>query len=255
MVPTAYDNAGGSNYRELIFYSYPLYMTITINKKPYTFAASFAELTIDTYLTFRGYFSLPLIERVAKYTGIPAEVLSGLHVKNFNIIAGAVEFIEDETTLNALAVSYEGRNIGLDTFENIERAKKFIKPGIYQGIVKVAELYTRDYVAGRPLLEKWGVCVFYINQLNEFFARFKAMNTHEYTEMESEAGVENLSKFGHWPIVFRMAKERGTTNDAILNMTAIEVYTEMLHNFETAEYQKRLQKITDARRQHFSKVR
>ena len=229
-------------------------MTITIDKKPYTFAASFAELTIDAYLTFRGYFGLPLVERVAKYTGIPAEVLIGLSVKNFNIIAGAVEYIEDETTLNALAVPYEGSNIGLSTFGNIERAKGFIKPGIYQGIVKVAELYTKDYVAGKPLLEKWGVCTFYINQLNAFFDRFKAMNAHEYSEMETEAGVESLSKFGHWPIVFRMAKERGTTNDAILNMTAIEVYTELLHNFEVSEYQKRMQAIADARAVHFGKV-
>lgn len=229
-------------------------MTITIDKKPYTFAASFAELTIDAYLTFRGYFSLPLVERVAKYTGIPIEVLSGLAVKNFNIIAGAVEYIEDETTLNALAVPYNGSNISLSTFGNIERAKGFIKPGIYQGIVKVAELYTKDYVAGRPLLEKWGVCVFYINQLNAFFDRFKAMNAHEYSEMEAEAGVESLSKFGHWPIVFRMAKERGTTNDAILNMTAIEVYTELLHNFEVSEYQKRMQAIADQRAVHFGKV-
>lgn len=229
-------------------------MTITIDKKPYTFAASFAELTIDAYLTFRGYFSLPLVERVAKYTGIPIEVLSGLAVKNFNIIAGAVEYIEDETTLNALAVPYEGSNIGLSTFGNIERAKGLIKPGIYQGIVKVAELYTKDYVAGKPLLEKWGVCVFYINQLNAFFDRFKAMNAHEYTEMETEAGVEKLGTFSHWPIVFRMAKERGTTNDAILNMTAIEVYTELLHNFEVSEYQKRMQAIADQRAVHFGKV-
>lgn len=245
-------------------------MTITIDKKPYTFAASFAELTIDSYLTFRGYFGLPLVERVAKYTGIPAEFLSGLTVKNFNIIAGAVEFIEDETTLNALAVPYEGwkiyrydtseqmlinASVHVNSFGKIEKAKGFIKPGIYGGIVKVAELYTGDKITGKPLLEKWGVCVFYINQLNDFFARFKAMNAHEYTEMELEAGVEKLGTFSHWPIVFRMAKERGTTNDAILNMTAIEVYTEMLHNFETSEYQKRLQKITDARNQHFAKLR
>ena len=229
-------------------------MTITIDKKPYTFAASFAELTIDTYLTFRGYSKLKSMERLSKYTGIPIEVLDGLDLKILNIISNAVEFIEDETTLNALAVPYNGSNISLSTFGNIERAKGFIKPGIYQGIVKVAELYTKDYVAGKPLLEKWGVCVFYINQLNAFFDRFKAMNAHEYSEMETEAGVESLSKFGHWPIVFRMAKERGTTNDDILNMTAIEVYTELLHNFEVSEYQKRMQAIADARAVHFGKV-
>ena len=244
-------------------------MTITIEKKPYTFAASFAELTIDTYLTFRGYFSLPLVERVAKYTGIPIEVLSGLAVKNFNIIAGAVEYIEDETTLNALAAPYDGWEISrydtpeqmlinasvhVNSFGKLEKAKGFIKPGIYGGIVKVAELYTGDKITGRPLLEKWGVCVFYINQLNAFFDRFKAMNAHEYSEMETEAGVESLSKFGHWPIVFRMAKERSTTNDAILNMAAIEVYTELLHNFEVSEYQKRMQAIADARAVHFGKV-
>ena len=51
-----------------------------------------------------------------------------------------------------------------------------------------------------------------------------------------------------------MAKERGTTNDAILNMTAIEVYTELLHNFEVSEYQKRMQAIADQRAVHFGKV-
>lgn len=230
-------------------------MTITIDNTPYTFAASFAELTIDTYLSFRACFGLPLVERVAKYTGIPIEVLNTLTVKNFNIIAGAVDFIEDETTLNALATPYTGGNIGLSTFGNIERAKGYIKNGIYQGIIKVAELYTKDYVAGKPLLEKWGVCLFYINQLNDFFAKFKGMNAHEYSEMELEAGVEDLAKFGHWPIVFRIGRERGMTNDQVLNMTAVEVYTELLHNFETDVYQKRLQNIANDRAAHFSKFK
>jgi len=66
--------------------------------------------------------------------------------------------------------------------------------------------------------------------------------------------VERLEPFGHWATVFKIGKERGKTNDEVLAMTAIEVYTQMLHEFEVSEYQKRYETLARERQKHMDSI-
>lgn len=225
-------------------------MTIKINGIDYTFKTSFDEFTIDEYLPLTKFFTFPVVERVSAFTSIPVEILNGLTVENFNHIAEAVSFIEQETILNALAEPFEGKDIALDSFQKIEKAK-----GIISDIIAVAELYTGTEVKGKQLLSQWNKCVFYLRSITAFFERFKELSLHEYTEEELEADVELLEGFKHYPIVFKYGKNRGMTNDEVLQVPAIEIYTELLYDYRISEYEKRYSEVVRNRQEHFSKVK
>lgn len=231
-------------------------MKITINGTSYEFKTSFAELTVSDYIKAIQADGKPVVERVAVYTGIPLEVLNGLQVANFTRIADMVSYIEGEDILTALCEPYEGKDVSLDTYGNFEHAKSLMKGrGMLDAIAQVVEVYTGESIADKPLIEHWNKCMFYLKSISAFLERFKRLSEFKYEDDELEAGVEALEGFGHWPTVFKIGKERGMTNDQVLNMTAIEVYMQMLHEFEVSEYQKSYNELKQAQQEHFNKLK
>ena len=222
-------------------------MTIKINDTEYSFNTSFNEFTIDEYLPLLSVINLPIIERVSKYTSIPIEILNSIALENVSAIIEAVSFIENYSVLNALAVPYLGTDIGLQSFGKFEQAKS-------KTIIEIVEIYTGEKIIGKPLLEVWNMCQFYSNSLNGFVNKFKKLNLHEYTDEELEADVEVLEGFKHYGIVFTYGKNRGMTNDQVLNLPAIEVYTELLYDYERAEYEKRYNQVMQQHQEHFNKL-
>jgi hypothetical protein len=199
---------------------------------------------------------LPVAERISKYTGIPLDVLNGLTLENFSNILDSVAFVEQEEILNALADSCECKDVGLETFSKLEKAKGLIQSSdMLSALVPITELYTGETISGTPLLSSWGKVTFYLKSLSAFFEKFKRLNLHEYTEEELEADVELLEGFKHYPVVFRYGKNRGMKNDEVLQMPAIEIYTELLYDYEQSEYEKRYSEVMKQRQEHFSKLK
>jgi hypothetical protein len=230
-------------------------MTVNINGTTYHFKTSFAELTVSEYITMLQAADKPPHERVAAYAGIPVEILTGLQLENFNRISEVVAYVEQEHILMAMLEPYTGKDVALDTYGNLEHAKSLLKgKSMLSAIVDVVEVYTGENIGARPLIEHWQKVVFYLNSISAFFDRFKRLSEFKYEDEEIEAGVEMLEGFAHWPTVFKIGKERGMTNDQVLAFTAIEVYTQMLHEFEVSEYQKRYTELQRQRQEHFNKI-
>lgn len=230
-------------------------MIIKINGVDYNYKTSFAELTIDEYIELSKHCLLPIAGRVSKFTGIPLEILNGISLENFSNIAQSVSFIEQSELLNALAETFDGKDVGLESFDKIEKAKGLIrKSSITDAIISIVELYTGEEIKGGELLKHWHKCLFYLNSLQAFFKRFEALSLHEYTDEEIEAGVEDLERFKHFPIVFKIGKERAMSNDEVLAMPAIEVYTELLYDYERSQYEQRYSQILRQQQEHAAKV-
>lgn len=226
-------------------------MRIKLFDREYDLPESFAELTIDKYISYTAAFNKPFIERLSLYTGISIEVLDLLTIEAIGNISGIVSFIEKPDLLEQLCEPFTGVDVGLESLHKMERAKKLVKEG---GAIAVAEFYTGKKISGGALLEHWQVVQFYYKSLNSFFERFKEMNNHEYSDEEIEAGVEDLDVFGYFPMVVAYGKNRGLTNDQVLALPAIEIYTELLLDYRRANYQKNLQQIQKDREAHFSKL-
>lgn len=231
-------------------------MTLTINGTEYTFKTSFNEYTVAEYVQAMACFSLPIVERVSKLTGIPVDALNGLSIQNFGVIAEAVAFTEQSEILAALSAAHECKDVAVESFDKMEKAKAIISASnLLNAITDVVKLYNGEAIAARPLLSEWNRCMFYIESLSKFFDKFKELSLHEPSEEEVEAGIDSLSGFRHYPIVFRIGRERGMSNDAVLEMSAIEVYTELLYDYRESEFKKRLQEVHRQKQEHLDKLK
>jgi hypothetical protein len=230
-------------------------MTIKINNKDYSFKTAFNEFTIDEYLSMLKVSGSPVGERVSVYTGIPLEVLQSLPLENFAQICEAVSFIEQDNILSALSVQCELKDVGLESFGKLEKAKGLIKEDFVSALIPITELYTGEEIKGKPLLEVWLKVLHYMKSLPAFFEKFKRLNLHEYSDEELEADVEVLEAYKHYPIVFKYGKARGMKNDEVLELPAIEIYTELLYDYDSSEYEKRYGEVIRQRQEHFSKLK
>lgn len=214
-------------------------MIVSIDGNNYDVKTSFSEYTLTEFVCVIESIELSLIERVSVASNIPVEVLSKLSLANFNNIISMVEFVEDEKTLNAICEPAECINVGLLSFEKIEAAKSFLSENKK---IEAVEVYT-GAISNKQLLSVWYQYSFYLNSLLNFFQKFKRLTETTYTDIEIAAGVEVFEKFKHYPVVFKMAQSRGMTNNEVLEMTAIEVYTELLFEFEKEKYSERYKEI------------
>lgn len=230
-------------------------MTVNIDGVVYSYKTNFAEFTLEEYVNIIQHATKDNIEKISIYTGIPVEKLNKIQLENLGQIIETVRSLENSELLAILCDKYEGKNIGVDTYGKFEKAKQLMKgSNLFVAIPAIVELYTGELVKDKPLLETWNICLHYINSISDFLKRFKRLNEHVYSDEEIEAEVERLEGFAHWATVFKIAKERGMSNDAVLNMTAIEVYTEMLYEFERNEYTQRYNEVIKQRQEHFNKV-
>ena len=86
-------------------------------------------------------------------------------------------------------------------------------------------------------------------------SRFSDLNNHKHTEEEEEADVSKFESFGFFPTVVKIARERGMHNNEVLNMTAIEVMTEILYDYAKSTYSKDLNDIQQRNADHASKTK
>lgn len=231
-------------------------MTITINEIEYSFADSFSELTIDKYVEFISLVNTPPMERLSKYTGIPIEVINRMQLIQVAMLSDALSFIEQENLLNAVAEPYTGPSVNSCSYRKLIKVKPLLRDStiIQQGI-KIAEIYTGEKLTGTPLLESWGKVSFYMQSLFAFFERFKRLNEHQYTDEELSAGVEQLGIYGDFATIVKIGRERGLKNDEVMEISAEEIYMEMMLDFDRSEYEKRYSELIEHRRKHFESIK
>ena len=231
-------------------------MIVKINGTDYAFKTSFYELTFAEYLPMLLAAEKPAMERLSIYTGIAVDLLSQLQLQYLAYLTDATAFAENTDILNALAQPYDGTYVGLETFGKMETAKRRLKDKtILEAIPEIVKVYTGRDISNEPLCDVWHLAMFYVNSVSTFFNRYRRLSEHTYSDEELEAGVEIFEGFGHFTTVVKIGRERGLTNDEVLNLSAEEVYMELLLDFERTEFEKNLHRIYKEREEHFAKVR
>ena len=231
-------------------------MTVKINGTDYTFKTSFYDLTFGEYLPMLLAAEKPAIERLSIYTGIPVELLSQLQLQYLTHLCEAVSFVENTDALSELATPYNGTYVGLETFSKMETVKRRLKDkSVLEAIPEIVKVYTERDITNEPLRDVWHLAMFYVSSVSTFFTRYRRLSEHTYSDEELEAGVEIFEGFGHFPTVVKIGRERGLTNDEVLNLSAEEVYMELLLDFERTEFEKNLHRIYREREEHFAKIK
>lgn len=73
--------------------------------------------------------------------------------------------------------------------------------------------------------------------------KYKRLGDYEPTAEEFEAGIERLSSFGSWGTATAYARRSNMKTKDVFELSAGEVYTTLLLDFEESELQKRLHEI------------
>jgi len=231
-------------------------MIVTIGEKKYSFKTSFAEYTINEYMELmESFHELPMIQKISKCSNIPVDVLNTLSVADFTSICEQLRFIDNEEMLNVLSEPYNGKDVGLESYRKMEKCKALIgQSSFVRALPLIADMYSKRYIDGKPLIEVWGVVSFYNNSVTTFFEKFSRLSQHEYEDEELEAGIEALEVYKHYPIVFRIAAERSMSNDEVLELPAVEIYMQMMFEFDRSKFQTEYEKVIQQQQEHADKI-
>lgn len=145
-----------------------------------------------------------------------------------------ISFLEDPTTYPPC----KALEIQLDTYDRLEQCKLAVNEGrLYQKAIKAAQIY---YPQERNVGQLVGLGVDIIQQLAIFLASYTEVLRYRPTPQEQNAGINELAEMGTWGTVYVMAGKDLAKMKTILDQPAIQVYTAMVYNAKSAEYQKRL---------------
>ena len=219
---------------------------IKINDKLYSIKTEWKEFSFKEYCVIISASTLPILEKISTYTGLPLPTIEKLNLEQLSFICDAVGFMEqpDNALLFAEAFS-DDLNIGRRTYKELEQSLIFLRKveNPLTAIDKVVKIYYDEDIADLPALKVLGKCTHVLNLISKFVAEFKRLNEYEPTIEELEAGVEELSKFGFFGTAVQFARKYGQTHDEILKMPAREVYTTLLYDFEQSEVERKLNQI------------
>lgn len=90
---------------------------------------------------------------------------------------------------------------------------------------------------------------FFFDCIRKFLERYKRLNDFKYEDDQLQAGVQRLEVFGSFGTMINIARNNNMTYKQVSELPAAEVYTMLLLDFETSEYEKRLQEIWRQRNQ------
>lgn len=132
-----------------------------------------------------------------------------------------------------------------ETFEKIELAKKAMSAGYapYRLLIELVVIYYgEDAIKGKaaPVLALGALI---LQDLNQFFERFKDLAGQPPSEDEEEAGVEALHSFGPYGIAENLASKYGGKPYDIFGWSAEEVYLELTYQLAKSRYQENLRDI------------
>lgn len=189
-----------------------------------------------------------IIERINAVTNIPIEHLLEVNIESFGNICNILEYIDKLDIAQHFGGLEIDLNVGKESYGDLEKARQeinqsgsWIKAANKVGLIylkeDINELHLPLAIAKiRPVFDK----------INEFLEKYRKLFEGEVEAEEQMAGVEVLSKFGSFPTIDRLAIAYGKTHDEVLAMPAEIVYTKLLYDLESSEYQEKLHKIKSA---------
>jgi hypothetical protein len=82
--------------------------------------------------------------------------------------------------------------------------------------------------------------MFFFDQINQFFERYKRLNDYKPSALEELADVDQFKKYGAKITIKSLCDKFHKTMGEVLAMRAEEVYEYLLIDFEEHQYAKRL---------------
>ena len=223
-------------------------ITVKTNKNAYEVPTNFDELTWNKYVALVNVSDGNIIERLKVATGITEDELLELSITDLKTIAE----ISCYTDILFVAEKYGGIeldiNIGKETYGKLELARQaIIQSGSWvKAAQKVGLVYLNEDISEYQLPLAMAKIKTVFELLNEFLTKFKKLYEGETEAEEELAGVEVFRRFGSFPTIDRLAITYGITHDEVLEMPAEIVYTKLLYDLESSEYQEKLHKIKSA---------
>jgi hypothetical protein len=128
-------------------------------------------------------------------------------------------------------------DISLMSYNLFEQGKKAISEGKpYQRIIKAGKIYFPEEKNSVRLI---GLGLSILNQIALFLENYRDMLEDPPEKNAVEAGIEELSGFGHWGTAYNLVGRDLFKIDQMLALPAIKVYTALHYSWKEAKYQKR----------------
>lgn len=90
--------------------------------------------------------------------------------------------------------------------------------------------------------------MFFFQQLDSFYEKFKRLKDYKPESDEILAGVNRFDRYKSFNTLKFLAREMGKTYDEILHLTASEIYMTLIHDMDTSLYMRDLRKIKEMKK-------
>lgn len=224
---------------------------ITINKK------EAYNLRIDyESVIFREYCELLKLNNEKQRTFNQIAILANMELKKvkrlkpvaIEMLKPFLEFLQDSEAIRCIQLpeNISHIQIGDETWHKLEQVKMILKDADpIQVMPEIVKIYIDLDINELKMSEAMPIVNHFFLQLKDFFAKFVRLNDYKPTNDELMSGVRQLDYLGYVNTLDALAQGNLLNYDGILKTSADTVYTKLLKDFETSEYQKRLKKTSE----------
>lgn len=124
--------------------------------------------------------------------------------------------------------------INIKSYNLFEKAKKACSQGKpYQKLLRVAKVYYPDE---KNVVRLIGLGLSIVHQIAVFLEHYQDMIEDPGDPLKVQAGVEELTAFGHWGTAFNLAGHDLEKVDRVLEMPTIKVYTALHYSWRESKF-------------------
>jgi hypothetical protein len=137
-------------------------------------------------------------------------------------------------------------NIGDKSWSMLEASKMHIKNSVNglltvsESLANVAQIYTGIDIMNMPFEDARPIAIYFRNQLETFFAKYKKLTEYKPTKEQVQAGISRFEKYGFFTTLHALAKGDLLKYDSILDQKASVVYQTLVIDYENSDYAKQL---------------
>lgn len=232
----------------------PMEIKILTNKgeKRVKLPTAWPEVTADLYARLYGKSGIPLIAEILEFE---PETVEALPREVFNMIAGAVSFLDSEVP-QIMPEQFEALNVGTCTVGQLEKANEFVNNyPVWDAAPYLYAIYeTPEYVEAKafaraqelfelPIQTIYAGALKVLEQMDEFYKKYLPLISKEPDENELAAGIDRFAKFGFFATLAAKCNGDPLKYDAMLKVQADVFYMTLYFEHEQTEYQTALANI------------
>lgn len=221
---------------------------IILNKKEtYNFRIDYENLTFGEYCELLKLNSEPnrTKSQIAILAKMELKQVQKLRPGVIEQLKPFLEFLQDSEAIRckSLPQNIASINIGNETWHKIEQVKMILKDTEpIQAMPQIVKVYIDLDLNELMMSEAMPIVNHFFSQIKDFFSKFVRLNDYKPSNDELMAGVRQLDYLGYVNTLDALAQGNLLNYDGILKTSADTVYTKLLKDFETSEFNKRLQK-------------